>query len=102
MTAVDAWHRAETAELGSQFKSLLRESIRFALTGKASGGARLASAPILKRVSEALRRDCLDEALRQIDQAWRRFPDEAEVLAPIYARLLALEERDYDEKITKK
>ena len=96
MSEGDAWHAVETAGPGSKFRSLLRESIRFALGGKAWGGAGPDGTRILKRVAEALRQDSLDEALRQIDQAWRRLPEDAEAIAPIYARLLALEERDYD------
>ena len=45
-------------------------------------------------VQAALRDADLASALRQIDRAWRCLPDDAQTIAPIYGRLLALEERD--------
>src|SRR5437764_6988368 len=45
---------------------------------------------------DALRRSDIDAALREVDRAWRSLPEEAATVAPIYARLLALDGRDHD------
>src|ERR1039458_8235010 len=64
-----------------------------------NSGLRAASGPIarrLKAVRDALRLDALDDALRNLDSAWRSLPEHAAILAPIYGRLLSFEARDYD------
>jgi GT2 family glycosyltransferase len=50
----------------------------------------------LEQIRHALKVDALDAALCHVDRAWRSLPDEAERLAPIYGRLLALEVRDHE------
>ena len=43
---------------------------------------------------DALRANALEVAVRSVDRAWRSHPDSSSILAPIYARLLALEGHD--------
>ena len=44
----------------------------------------------------ALQKHSLTEALREIDRCWRTLPLEAATLAPLYGRLLSLEDQDHD------
>jgi GT2 family glycosyltransferase/glycosyltransferase involved in cell wall biosynthesis len=60
------------------------------------GGTTKATRQILGQVSDALRHDQLGDALRHIDRAWRKSSADAEVIGPIYGRLLSLESRDHD------
>jgi GT2 family glycosyltransferase len=48
----------------------------------------------LAQVRDALGRGALDDALRNLDRAWRCEPENAAMLAPIYGRLLLLEGTD--------
>jgi hypothetical protein len=48
----------------------------------------------LRGVAQALRGGNLSVSLRELDRAWRRFPDLSRTLAPVYGRLLSLEGRD--------
>jgi GT2 family glycosyltransferase/glycosyltransferase involved in cell wall biosynthesis len=62
--------------------------------------ARGASSPALVRrlreIHAALQQQSPGTALKLIDRAWRALPDAPAALAPIYGRLLLLEERDAD------
>ena len=53
------------------------------------------AAQAVRCANDALRSGDLPGALRQIDRAWRTLPEDAPALAPVYARLLALEDRDH-------
>jgi GT2 family glycosyltransferase len=50
----------------------------------------------LREVTVALRHRPLPVALKLIDRAWRTLPDAVHTLAPLYGRLLLLEDRDPD------
>jgi hypothetical protein len=50
----------------------------------------------LDKVRLELKKGSLPEAIRWIDRAWRTLPGTAEVLAPIYARLMSLDDREPD------
>jgi tetratricopeptide (TPR) repeat protein len=54
------------------------------------------AARTLRQIQAALRGRALDEALRNLDRAWRHQSDNAAVWAPIYGGLMALEARDHD------
>ncbi len=71
-------------------------SARGALAHDLLGGTDRALARDLQGIRLALRYDSVPVAIRLIDRAWRTRPDAAEALAPIYARLLSLEDRDHD------
>src|SRR5260370_35429184 len=60
------------------------------------GGADRALTRHLREIRFALQHDSVQAAIRLIDRAWRTLPDVAETLAPIYGRLLSLEDRDHD------
>ncbi len=75
-------------QLRTNLLQLLADSLR--------GTASVAAARSLRQVREALRADALETALRHLDRAWRCLPEDATTLAPIYGRLLVLEDRDYD------
>jgi GT2 family glycosyltransferase len=96
MVWADARFRAQTAGYFSQRGALLRQSTLDALDCDVRSGVSRAAVRVLQLVKDALRRECLGEALREIDRAWRCLPDDSQALAPIYGRLLALEERDHD------
>jgi GT2 family glycosyltransferase/glycosyltransferase involved in cell wall biosynthesis len=96
IAAAIAWNWAEAAVNRSRYVSLLRESALLVLEFDLRVGVTRSSFRILRRVHAALRENCLGAALRQIDRAWRSHPEDAEALAPIYARLLAFEERNQD------
>jgi len=53
------------------------------------------TAPAVRLARDALRKGDLAGALRQVDRAWRTLPGDAPALAPVYAWLLALEDRDH-------
>jgi GT2 family glycosyltransferase len=71
--------------------SLLR-----ALEPDVLGGLDRALAQHLQEIRRELKKGSLAEAIRSIDRVWRSMPDAATVLAPIYARLMSLEDRDHD------
>src|ERR1039457_7383293 len=96
IAAAIAWNWAEAAVNRSRYVSLLRESGLLVLEFDLRVGVTRSSFRILRRVHAALRENCLGAALRQIDRAWRSHPEDAEALAPIYARLLAFEERNQE------
>ena len=73
------------------FTSALR-----ALAHDLLGGTDRSLARCLGEIRLALQNDSVQAAIRLIDRAWRTRPYAAETLAPIYARLLSLEDRDYD------
>ncbi len=73
------------------FASVLR-----ALEPNLQGSANRLLARSLHEVGLALKHDSAQAAIRLIDRAWRALPDEAETLAPIYGRLLSLEDCDHD------
>ena len=77
------------------YRSLLLESVLNELSLDRSAASR-DTVGILRRVTDAVRRDSFDIALREIDRAWRCLADDTEVLAPLYGRLLALSEADHD------
>ncbi len=73
------------------FTSVLR-----ALELDLQGNANRSLARSLHEVGLALKHDSVQAAIRLMDRAWRTLPDEVETLAPIYGRLLSLEDRDHD------
>src|SRR5579862_3986492 len=72
---VSALHALEVATRGASGRSLVRS---------------------LREVTVALRHRPLPLALKLIDRAWRTLPDAVHTLAPLYGRLLLLEDRDPD------
>ena len=60
------------------------------------GGAHRALKGHLHDIRLSLKNDSVHAAIRLIDRAWRSLPDVAASLAPIYGRLLSLEDRDHD------
>jgi GT2 family glycosyltransferase len=72
------------ARIRASLLHLLNESLR------AGGGA----AQSLRAVREALIDGAPGAALRHLDRAWRCLPDDAEMLAPLYGRLLLLDGGD--------
>jgi GT2 family glycosyltransferase/glycosyltransferase involved in cell wall biosynthesis len=76
--------------------SLLRRSLFQLLTESLRRLARTEASRSLRQAQGALRAGSLDIALRTLDRAWRRLPEQASTLAPIYGRLLALEARDHN------
>jgi GT2 family glycosyltransferase len=73
------------------FTSALR-----ALAHDVLGGTDRSLVRCLGEIRLALQNDSVQAAIRLIDRAWRTRPSAAETLAPIYARLLSLEDRDHD------
>jgi len=61
-----------------------------------AGAANRTLARHLREIRTALKRQSVHAALKLIDQAWRTLPNAIETLAPIYGRLLSLEDRDPD------
>src|SRR5450755_2218188 len=45
----------------------------------------------LLKIAGSLRSEDVDDSLREIDRAWRRFPELSRTLAPVYGRLLSLD-----------
>jgi GT2 family glycosyltransferase len=78
------------------FSSLLRDSLFDVLNESLKGSASVAATRSLRVVRNALRAGDLGSALRNVDRAWRCLPEDTEILAPIYGRLLILEARDDD------
>ena len=76
--------------------TLMRVTVLQALkVGVLSAGSR----PLARRLREihtTLQNGALPHALKLIDRAWRHEPEAAGMLAPLYGRLLLLEERDPD------
>jgi GT2 family glycosyltransferase/glycosyltransferase involved in cell wall biosynthesis len=60
------------------------------------GDANRPLACCLQGIRLALQHDSVTAAIRLIDRAWRTLPEAAEALAPIYGRLLSLEDREHD------
>ncbi len=60
------------------------------------GGTDRALARHIQDIRRALENDSVQAAIRLTDRAWRTHPEEAETLAPVYGRLLSLEDRDPD------
>src|ERR1017187_10169400 len=85
---------------GSSAEHSLAPQLRVSLFLALNGGQRSAKGPMgrgLKAVRDAFLADALDDALRDLDSAWRSLPPEhAAILAPIYGPLLSFEARDYD------
>jgi len=76
--------------------SLLRRSLFQILTESLRRVASPEASRSLRQAQDTLRAGALDIALRNLDRAWRRLPDDAATLAPIYGRLLTLEARDHN------
>lgn len=76
--------------------SILRASILRLLEQSLPGGVSIATAATLCRVRDSLQSPTFGAAVRLMDHAWRCRPDDAGMLAPVYARLLMLEERDFE------
>ena len=72
--------------LASRLRASLLQALRDGLRGGVDGGA----ARSLRAARAAVRANALDGAVRSLDQAWRRLPECAATLAPIYGRLLML------------
>lgn len=73
------------------FASALR-----ALEHEFVGGSGRILARSFQQIRFALQHDSVQTAIRLIDRVWRTLPEEAEALAPIYGRLMSLEDRDPD------
>jgi GT2 family glycosyltransferase len=87
---------ADDTAQGGTFEALLRVSL-FKQLNQASRPARSReTARGLRSVRDALAANALNDALRNLDRAWRCLPDDAATLAPIYGSLLTLEGRDHD------
>ena len=63
-------------------------------------GAAAATRGSFRLVRSALMQHSLLDALREIDRCWRSVPGEAALIAPIYGRLLALQDDDHDASLT--
>ena len=50
----------------------------------------------LREIRVALQHQSVHAALRLVDRAWRTTPNAVQILAPVYGRLLSLEDRDPD------
>jgi len=87
---------ADNVAQGGTFESLLRVSLSQQINQSLRGVAITPAGGTLRQVRSSLRADTLDDALRNLDRAWRGQTDEAALLAPIYGRLLMLEARDQD------
>ena len=74
---------------------MLASTLR-ALEHDLAGGAGRTLTRYLHDIRVALEHDSVQGAIRLIDRAWRTLPGAAETLAPVYGRLLSLEDRDHD------
>jgi GT2 family glycosyltransferase len=74
----------------------LRSSLVTLLTGSLRGGSPPRLARVLELARDALRAGDRALALRNLDRAWRSFPEHAVSTAPLYARALMLDAGDYD------
>lgn len=81
---------------GALTQSLLLDSTLQVLDRGLRGGANRPLARCLRGIRLALQHDSVQAAIRLIDQAWRTLPGDAEALAPIYGRLLSLDDREHD------
>jgi GT2 family glycosyltransferase/glycosyltransferase involved in cell wall biosynthesis len=81
---------------GGSARSLLVASALQALDYALRGGANRPLARCLQGIRLALQHKSVPAAIRLIDRAWRTFPGDTEALAPIYGRLLSLEDREHD------
>jgi GT2 family glycosyltransferase len=96
-TAPAATQAAPVAfDRGALYQTPLFFSTLRALERDLLGGVSRALAQHLEAIRSELNEGTLAEAIRLIDRAWRALPESAEVLAPIYARLMSLEDRDDD------
>jgi len=73
------------------FASALR-----ALAHNLVGATDRSLARCLGEIRLVMQNDSVPAAIRLTDRAWRTHPNAAETLAPIYARLLSIENRDHD------
>jgi len=77
-------------------RALIFASALRALEHDLVGGASRTLAASFREIRCALQHDSVQAAIRLIDRVWRTLPEEAEALAPVYGRLLSLEDRDPD------
>jgi GT2 family glycosyltransferase len=84
----------EMSRDGGSLPSRLRVSLSKRLNAVLRGAASPEASRWLRLARDALRADALDAALRGVDRAWRCCPEDAALLAPIYARFLLLEAHD--------
>jgi len=84
------------SDRGGFARSLLLTSVFQALEFGLKGSANRRLGRSLRGIRLALQHESVPEAIRLIDRAWRTLPDDAEALAPIYGRLLSLEDREHD------
>jgi len=80
----------------SEASGELRSSLVTLLTGSLRSGSHPRLTQVLKLVRDALSADDLALALRNLDRAWRCFPEHALCTAPLYARVLMLDAGDYE------
>jgi GT2 family glycosyltransferase len=76
--------------------SLMFASALRALEHDLVGGAGRTLGRSFREIRLALQGESVQAAIRLIDRVWRTLPGEAEALAPIYGRLMSLEDRDHD------
>jgi GT2 family glycosyltransferase len=81
--------------MGELLPAALRVSLFGALDRSVSGAISMEAARSLEIARQALCANELPVALRNVDHAWRCLPADVAVLAPIYARLLMIDARDY-------
>lgn len=80
---------------GAHTRLVLASALQ-ALDHALRGGANRPLARCLQGIRLALKHDSVPAAIRLIDRGWRTLPEDAEALAPIYGRLLSLEDREHD------
>jgi GT2 family glycosyltransferase/glycosyltransferase involved in cell wall biosynthesis len=81
-------------EYSSPLLGLVHASTLRALEQGPPAGTSPASRRSLLAVQKSLHDGSLATALRDLDRAWRSLPEDADSLAPIYGRLLSLEDQD--------
>src|ERR1700733_4455962 len=94
MLTANPLHPRPAPDRDARFRRRIRASTRQALRHALLWSSDPATVLCLRAVLAALQGQGLDTALRLVDRAWRSLPDSSAVLAPIYARLLALQDQD--------
>jgi GT2 family glycosyltransferase/glycosyltransferase involved in cell wall biosynthesis len=78
------------------FQRGVRASALRALKHSLQWNGNPAAVRCLRAIQSAFQNRALHTALRLIDRAWRCLPDSAAILAPVYARLMVLQDQDAD------
>jgi GT2 family glycosyltransferase/glycosyltransferase involved in cell wall biosynthesis len=96
MLTANPLHPRSATDRDARLLRLVRTSALQALRHALQWNGHPAAARYLSAVLDALQTGTLDSALRLVDAAWRSLPDSSGILAPIYGRLLALQDQDAD------